>query len=315
MEHETVPVPPAAGFTQMKAGPVVCDSETNVVFGGRVSAMVTEPESDGPLFVTVMVYVMFAPASSKGEAVLTTPMSALVVSVVVAVELLLLALGSGDVVVTLAVLLIVPVALELIWTVTENVAEAPLISVASMQVIVPVPPAEGVVQENAGPVVCDSETNVVFAGSTSARVTEVASDGPLFVTAMVYVRFEPAAALAAAVLTTPRSALLVTVVLTVELLLFGFASMEVVAALAVFEIVPLAPEPMWTVMENVADAPFAKVAREQLTLPVPPTAGVVQEKTGPVVCDSETNVVLAGTASVSDTFSAGDGPLFVRVMP
>ena len=40
---------------QMKAGPVGCDSETNVVFGGSVSVIVTLVASDGPLFVTVML--------------------------------------------------------------------------------------------------------------------------------------------------------------------------------------------------------------------------------------------------------------------
>ena len=55
MEQETVPVPPGAGLVQMNAGPVGCDSETNVVFGGSVSAIVTLVASDGPLFFTVML--------------------------------------------------------------------------------------------------------------------------------------------------------------------------------------------------------------------------------------------------------------------
>ena len=55
MEQETVPVPPDGGLMQMKAGPVNCDSETKVVFGGSVSVMVTVAASDGPLFVTLML--------------------------------------------------------------------------------------------------------------------------------------------------------------------------------------------------------------------------------------------------------------------
>lgn len=54
MEHETVPGPPTAGFTQVNEGPPVCVSETKVVFGGSVSLMLTAVASDGPLFVTTM---------------------------------------------------------------------------------------------------------------------------------------------------------------------------------------------------------------------------------------------------------------------
>src|SRR5215472_15495411 len=45
----------------------------------------------------------------------------------------------------------------------------------------------------------------------------------------------------------------------------------------------LAPEANWPIWQDVA--------------PVPPTAGLVHVKTGPLVCLSETNVVPAGTAS------------------
>ncbi len=55
MEQETVPVPPAAGVAQMNAGPVGCDSETKVMFGGSVSFITTVAASEGPLFVTVML--------------------------------------------------------------------------------------------------------------------------------------------------------------------------------------------------------------------------------------------------------------------
>ena len=127
-------------------------------------------------------------------------------------------------------------------------------------------------------------------------------------------RLEPVAAAAAAVLTTETSALPVTVVLAVEVLLLGFGSVVDVVTLAVFEIVaPVAPGLMWTVIEKVAE-PGANEAIVQLTVPVPPTEGVVHENVAPVVCDSETNVVFAGTASVSATLAAFDGPLFVSVI-
>jgi hypothetical protein len=51
----------------------------------------------------------------------------------------------------------------------------------------------------------------------------------------------------------------------------------------------------------------------QLTVPVPPTAGVVHENVGPTVCDAETKVVFTGTASVRATLAAFDGPLFVNM--
>jgi hypothetical protein len=105
---------------------------------------------------------------------------------VTAVELLLAGFGSADDVVTVAVLLLGPIgAATATCTTMENVADVPAVSVAIEQETAPVPPTEGFVQMNAGPVNCDSETNVVFGGSVSAIVTLAASDGPLFVTLML----------------------------------------------------------------------------------------------------------------------------------
>jgi hypothetical protein len=105
---------------------------------------------------------------------------------VTAVELLLAGFGSGDDAVTVAVLLLGPSgAATATCTTMENVADVPAVSVAMEQETAPVPPTEGFVQMNDGPVNCDSETNVVFGGSVSAIVTLAASDGPLFVTLML----------------------------------------------------------------------------------------------------------------------------------
>ena len=105
--------------------------------------------------------------------------------VVTAVELLLAGVGSADDV-TIAVLLLGPRgAATAICTTMEKVADVPAVSVAMEQETVPVPPTDGFVQMKAGPVGCDSETNVVFAGSVSVIVTLAASDGPLFVTLML----------------------------------------------------------------------------------------------------------------------------------
>lgn len=51
----------------------------------------------------------------------------------------------------------------------------------------------------------------------------------------------------------------------------------------------------------------------QVIVPDAPTAGVVHEKAGPLVCVAETNVVDGGSVSVSVAFAASDGPLFVSV--
>jgi len=88
-------------------------------------------------------------------------------------------------------------------------------------------------------------------------------------------------AAAGADLTIETSALAVAFVSTVDVLLTGFGSVVVVVALAVLEItVPVAPGLMWTVIENVAE-PGANEASVQLTVPVPPTEGFVQEKGEP----------------------------------
>ena len=118
-----------------------------------------------------------------------TARSAELVSVAVAVAALFPALGSAVVAVTDAVLLIVPLAEALTFTTTVKVAVAPATSDPAVQLIVPVPPTGGLVQTNAGPPLCVSETNVAFAGTASVSATVCASDGPLFVIVIVNVAF------------------------------------------------------------------------------------------------------------------------------
>src|SRR5258708_6134683 len=69
----------------------------------------------------------------------------------------------------------------------------------------------------------------------------------------------------------------------------------------------------WTMTVKVAEAPAARLAAAQLIVPVPPAAGVVQAKAGPLVSVSETKVVLLGMLSVSSAFWASEGPLLVTV--
>ena len=276
---------------------------------------VTDAAAFGPALLATIVHVTGSPVPyGGGDAVLVIDRSASAGPIcVIAVELLLPAFGS-DADVTVAVLLLGPVgAAGEIRTVMVNVAVVPLVSVAMEQETVPVPPTGGLLQMNAGPVGCDSETNVVFGGNVSAIVTLFASDGPLFATVMLYVICVPAVAPEGAVLTTETSALFVTVVTVVGLFPDGFGSLVELETLAVFVMVPVAPGLMCTVIENVAD-PMANDAIVQVTVPVPPTGGLMHENVWPFVCDSETNVVFAGTASVSETLAALDGPLFISVM-
>ena len=65
------------------------------------------------------------------------------------------------------------------FTTSVNVGALPFVTVASVAVIVPVAPTSGVVTLH--PAGAVNDTNVVFAGTTSLRLTVVASLGPLFV--------------------------------------------------------------------------------------------------------------------------------------
>ena len=95
---------------------------------------------------------------------------------------MLVAFGSGVALEIVAVLEIVPLKLEDVWTTTVIVALPPAASEAMLHVMVPVPPTAGVLQENPAP---EAETNVVFAGTVSVTETACAALGPALLTAMV----------------------------------------------------------------------------------------------------------------------------------
>ena len=120
---------------------------------------------------------------------MVTATSAEVVTLAAEVELLLPGVGSAVAEAMVAVLLIVVPFAVFASTVstTVNVAQAPAARVAMVQLTLPVPPTGGVVQTNAGPVFCASETKIVFGGRGSARTTFCASLAPLFVTVFVTV--------------------------------------------------------------------------------------------------------------------------------
>jgi hypothetical protein len=150
--------------------------ETNVVCAGVGSATVTFAASEGPLFVTVIVYVAFCPATSALLSAFVIVRSALVETAFVAVELSLPGIGSVVDELTDAVFEIVPVALEA----TENI-----------ELIVTLDPAASVANVQ-GKFVAQAplfETNVNPAPGVSVTDTDTASDGPLLVTRIPYVTF------------------------------------------------------------------------------------------------------------------------------
>src|SRR5262245_18288385 len=71
-----LPVPRARGVVKVKAGPLGCVADTNVVLVGMTSERFTSRASERPALVTVIVYVRFVPATTgSGESVLVTWMS------------------------------------------------------------------------------------------------------------------------------------------------------------------------------------------------------------------------------------------------
>jgi hypothetical protein len=109
-----------------------------------------------------------------------------------------------------------------------------------------------------------------------------------------------------------RSTKLLTVALLVAALLPPAGSVEPLLTLAVLaSTVPIATAASTdTVKVKLALAPGAMEASVQVTVPVPPGAGVVQVKAGPPSCCSETNRVPAGSGSTSCTALATEGPAF-----
>lgn len=96
-------------------------------------------------------------------------------TVVEAEELLFAGFASAEVELPDAVFVIVVPTPAVAASTMENVALAPAPSVEIVHEMVPVPPTAGLLQANAGPLVCVSETNVVPGGSVSVSVTPCAS--------------------------------------------------------------------------------------------------------------------------------------------
>ena|SRR5947209_5242685 len=247
-------------------------------------------------------------ASAAGESAgIETP------TLVVTVALLFVGVASGVVELTFAVFeVVVPAAvpdgtLKTNW----NDALAPLASEAMVQVIVPVPPTGGAVQEKSGPLVCDSPAKVMFAGTSSVSVTFAAVDGPPLATATTYVTVVFDGVVDGPVLVTDRSAFAATTAVEVELLFAGLPSgvAEVMFAVLLIEEPFTADGETWAAMEKVAVPPGANEARLQEIV-----APVVHVNDGPVFCVSETNVRPAGRTSFQVTLVAVEGPVLATAM-
>src|SRR5713101_925540 len=103
-----------------------------------------------------------------------------------------------------------------------------------------------------------------------------------------------------------------TVVVAVPVLLPGAGSGNELAAVAVLLIIVpcITPELTLTTISNVAVSPFATDALANTMLPVPPPdTESVRLQPVPLVTEADTNVVFAGTASVTVTLGADPGPL------
>ena len=102
-----------------------------------------------------------------------------------------------------------------------------------------------------------------------------------------------------------------TVTFAVALLFAGLGSVIEEEPISVSVMIVPVAVPAFTFVTRVNDPlePAAKVAMLHVTVPVPPTAGVIQPHAPGLA--SDTNVVLVGIASVNLTVVAADGPLFV----
>ena len=185
--HVTVPLAFTPGELQVNAGVPDCVNEEKPVPAGTGCVTVTLFAVDGPLFVTVIVYVMIVPGMPGPPAVTVTDRSDAAGRVTLAVAELLPGTVSALNVDTVAVFDTVVPASEAPYAATSvNCAEAPEANgTGSVQPTVPFVPGGGVEQLNVGPVFCTRDTNVIPAGSASPKPTVSAASGPALATVMV----------------------------------------------------------------------------------------------------------------------------------
>jgi hypothetical protein len=272
------------------------DAETKLVPAGNGSEAVTPVASAGPSFEISIVYVRSLPAiTGSGESDFVTDRSAEDASdetVVVSVAVSLLESGSEVVALTVAVLDRSATCPASTFTVRVREVLVPAARAPIVQVTLPaasVPPP-------------DAETNVVPAGIGSETVTPAASDGPLFVMPIVYVRSLPATTGSGeSDFVMERSAEVFTVVVSVSELSLESGSEVVALAVAVLDRSAVLDGSTFTVNVREMLAPAASAPIVQVTVPaesVPPP-------------EADTKVVPAGKGSAIETPTASDEPLFV----
>src|SRR3954467_4868764 len=83
-----VQLKPAPGGTHVNTGPVPWTNETNAVLAGNVSVSTTWLAAEGPVFPTVIEYVMLVPAVTLAGPVFNTDTSAIAPMVVVTLDAL-----------------------------------------------------------------------------------------------------------------------------------------------------------------------------------------------------------------------------------
>jgi hypothetical protein len=216
----------------------------------------------------------------------------------VEVELLLAGSGSGVVLVTLAVLTILPVTLLL---------TVPRIKMSSVVPDVTVPRLNGLThgfQED--PPSWENSGEEMLEGTLSVTETLVASLGPRFSIVSVYWMVSPATT--GEVLQTfvmIRSAEVSTGVVEVELLLDGFGSGAALLTLAVLTILPV------TLLLTV---PRIRILTVDPAVTVPRLYGLIHGfHDDPPSMENSGEEMLEGTLSVTDTPVASLGPRFSTV--
>ena len=222
--------------------------------------------------------------------------------------LLFVRFGSVTAELTLAVSLIcVPAAVPAVTFNTTVNVDDPGAKLGLVQLMVPLLPTAGVVQDQPPGIVID--WNVVFGGVVSVMLTVVAVAGPAFVTTCEYVMLFPAwTPCGLAVLVIERSALSPTCVLTLALLLPLFGSpvpAEATEAVSVMVVPDATLVFTLTTKLNVAVV-FAAIL--PVSVHVYGEVEVHVQPAGPV---SETNVVFAGRVSVTTGVLDAAGPPLV----
>lgn len=181
--QDTVPDPPSGGVVQLQPGGGV--NPAKVVPAGVGCDIDNVWASDGPVFVTVAVNARDVPAATgSGESTSAMVRSAWALAIVLAAELLLLGIGSGEDDPAMTELFsVAPPADGRTPTVTVNTADADGANDGALHEIGPFPPSGGV--EHDHPPEGAIDTNVVDAGMPCVNVGIVAALGPALLTVIV----------------------------------------------------------------------------------------------------------------------------------